>query len=101
MHFFFRGWISWCSARSADPISCSVGEVVIFLADLFSQGYQYRSLNTCRYHTQTVLTRRGYFLSYILPYLNNLGGRSTERNSFSLSSYMHNVMMPSCAQLQH
>ena len=44
----FQKWISWCGTRSADPISGSVGEVVNFLADLFSQGYQYRSLNAYR-----------------------------------------------------
>ena len=44
----FQKWIGWCSERSADPISCPIGEVVNFLADLFSQGYQYRSLNAYR-----------------------------------------------------
>ena len=44
----FQKWIGWCSKRSADPISCPIGEVVNFLADLFSQGYQYRSLNAYR-----------------------------------------------------
>ena len=44
----FQKWISWCRTRSVDPVSCPVGEVVNFLADLFTQGYQYRSLNTFR-----------------------------------------------------
>ena len=44
----FKKWIGWCSTRSVDPISCPVGEVVNFLADLFDQGYQYRSLNAYR-----------------------------------------------------
>ena len=44
----FQKWISWCSTRSVDPISCPVGEVGNFLADLFDQGYQYRSLNAYR-----------------------------------------------------
>ena len=44
----FQRWISWCNSRGADLISCPVGEVVNFLADLFSQGYQYRSLNAYR-----------------------------------------------------
>ena len=41
----FQKWISWCGARGVNPISCPVGEVVNFLAVLFEQGYQYRSLN--------------------------------------------------------
>ena len=41
----FQKWFSW---RGTHPISCSVGEVVNFLADLFTQGYQYRSLNAFR-----------------------------------------------------
>ena len=44
----FQKWIGWCNKRGADPISCPIGEVVNFLADLFSQGYQYRSLNAYR-----------------------------------------------------
>ena len=44
----FQKWIGWCSKRSVGPISCPIGEVVNFLADLFSQGYQYRSLNAYR-----------------------------------------------------
>ena len=44
----FQKWVSWCSTLSVDPISCPIGEVVNFLADLFEQGYQYRSLNAYR-----------------------------------------------------
>ena len=44
----FQQWISWCRTRSVDPISCPVREVVNFLADPFTQGYQYRSLNAFR-----------------------------------------------------
>ena len=44
----FQKWLSWCRMRGIDPISCRVGEVVNFLADLFNQGYQYRSLNAYR-----------------------------------------------------
>ena len=44
----FRKWISWCNERDADPVSGPVSEVVNFLADLFEQGYQYRSLNSYR-----------------------------------------------------
>ena len=38
----------WCSSRGVDPISCPVGEVINFLADLFEQGYQAQShISTC------------------------------------------------------
>ena len=39
---------SWCGARSIDPISCPIGDVVNFLAEMFSDRYQYRSLNAYR-----------------------------------------------------
>ena len=45
----FGKWVGWCSTRGTDPISCPIGEVVYFLAQLFEQGYQYRSLNA--YHS--------------------------------------------------
>ena len=44
----FQRWLGWCRARGADPISCPIGEVINFLADLFTQGYQYRSINAFR-----------------------------------------------------
>ena len=44
----FRKWLGWCNERGNDPISGDVHEVVNFLADLFQQGYQYRSLNSYR-----------------------------------------------------
>ena len=44
----FQRWLGWCRARGADPISCPIGEVINFLADLFTQGYQYSSINAFR-----------------------------------------------------
>ena len=44
----FGKWIRWCNQRDTNPISGSINEVVNFLADLFQQGYQYRSLNAYR-----------------------------------------------------
>ena len=44
----FGKWISWCSGRDCDPVSCPIGEVVNFLAHLFEHGYQYRSINSYR-----------------------------------------------------
>ena len=44
----FRKWISWCSERGSNPVSGPIAEVANFLADLYEQGYQSRSLNTFR-----------------------------------------------------
>ena len=44
----FQKWASWCGARSIDPISCPIGDVANFLAEMFSEGYQYRSINAYR-----------------------------------------------------
>ena len=44
----FRKWLGWCSEWNTDPISGDISEVVNFLAHLFKQGYQYRSLNAYR-----------------------------------------------------
>ena len=44
----FGKWVCWCRQRSADPISGPISDVVNFLAHLFEEGYQYRSLNSYR-----------------------------------------------------
>ena len=44
----FQKWTSWCDARSIDPISCPIGDVTNFLAEIFSERYQYRSINAYR-----------------------------------------------------
>ena len=44
----FGKWASWCSEWDSDPVSCPIGEVVNFLAHLFVEGYQYRSINSYR-----------------------------------------------------
>ena len=45
----FRKWAGWCTERDIDPISGDVASVVNFLADLFHQAYQHRSL--CSYRS--------------------------------------------------
>ena len=42
----FHKWVVWCGGRDSDPISGPISEVVNFLAHLFKEGYQYRSLNS-------------------------------------------------------
>ena len=44
----FKKWLGWCEKRGSEPISGDIHEVVNFLAHLFEQGYQYRSLNSYR-----------------------------------------------------
>ena len=44
----FQKWLGWCSERGCDPISGPISDVVNFLADLHSQGYQTNSLNAYR-----------------------------------------------------
>ena len=43
-----RKWISWCTERHCDPVSGPIEDVVNFLAHLYKEGYQYRSLNAYR-----------------------------------------------------
>jgi hypothetical protein len=45
----FQKWVGQCSEQHSDPFSGPVGQVVNFLAHLYQQGYQYRSLNA--YHS--------------------------------------------------
>ena len=44
----FRKWVCWCNQRYSDPVSGPISEVVNFLAHLYKDGYQYRSLNSYR-----------------------------------------------------
>ena len=44
----FQKWVGWCSEQHSDPFSGPVSQVVNFLAHLYQQGYQYRSLNAYR-----------------------------------------------------
>ena len=39
-------WFTWCQSKNQDPFEGPVSDIVNFLAELFSQGYQYRSLNS-------------------------------------------------------
>uniref|UniRef100_A0A1X7UCW1 Core-binding (CB) domain-containing protein n=1 Tax=Amphimedon queenslandica TaxID=400682 RepID=A0A1X7UCW1_AMPQE len=43
-----RKWISWSTEQQADPISGPIEDIVNFLAQLYKEGYQYRSLNAYR-----------------------------------------------------
>ena len=41
-------WQCWCMQRDLDPFSCNVSSLVNFLALLFNQGLQHRTINTVR-----------------------------------------------------
>ena len=43
-----KKWISWCSEQQCDPVSGPIEDVVNFLAHLYKEGYQYRSLRSYR-----------------------------------------------------
>ena len=53
----FRKWAGWCHERSSDPVSGPISEIVNFLAHLFKEGYQYRSLNAYRSAISSVRER--------------------------------------------
>ena len=40
--------MDWCQPRNRNPFEGPVSDVVNFLAELYSQGYQYRYLNSYR-----------------------------------------------------
>ena len=44
----FKRWNNWCQERGRDPIRGPVADILNFLAELFEQGFQYRSLNAYR-----------------------------------------------------
>ena len=44
----FAKWAGWCAQRNRDPINGPVEDIINFLAELFKDGYQYRSLNSYR-----------------------------------------------------
>ena len=44
----FSKWARWCAERERNPISGPISDVANFLADLFEEGYQYRSINVYR-----------------------------------------------------
>ena len=41
-------WAGWCQQQNPDPLSGPIEDIVNFLAGLFSEGYQYQSLNVYR-----------------------------------------------------
>ena len=50
----FAKWSCWCTERNRDPTMGPVEDIINFLAQLFKEGYQYWSLNSCRSATSAV-----------------------------------------------
>ena len=44
----WKRWCGWCAERKIDPLSCGVQPFLDFLADLFEQGLQHRTINLIR-----------------------------------------------------
>ena len=44
----WSAWSSWCSKRQRDPILVPIEDILTFLAELFSEGKEYRTLNVFR-----------------------------------------------------
>ena len=44
----FGKWACWCDERDKNPISGPISDVANFLAELYENGYQYRSINAYR-----------------------------------------------------
>ena len=47
-NLLFVKWSCWCTERNRDPTMGPVEDIINFLAQLFKEGYQYRSLNSYR-----------------------------------------------------
>ena len=41
-------WSRWCDKRQSNPILCPINEILIFLAEKYSEGKEYRTINVFR-----------------------------------------------------
>jgi len=48
-------WSHWYSEPEVDPVSCSIQPFLDFLADLYEEGLQYRSVNLIRSAVSMIL----------------------------------------------
>ena len=44
----WKRWHSWCVERKVDPFSCGIQSFLDFLASLYEEGLQHRSINAIR-----------------------------------------------------
>ena len=45
----WKKFSSWCYRKQTDPFQCSINYVLDFLGCLYVEGYEYRSINCCRW----------------------------------------------------
>ena len=53
---FWKKWSSWCYRKQIDPLQCPTNYVLDFLACLYEEGYDYRSIN---YYHSTIFSFHG------------------------------------------
>ena len=53
----FAKWADWCQQRDRNPTTGPIEDVVNFLANLYKEGYKYRSLNAYRSAISSVHTK--------------------------------------------
>ena len=53
----FAKWANWCQQRDRDPTTGPIKDIINFLAELYQDGYQYRSLNSYRSAISAVHSR--------------------------------------------
>ena len=76
----FSKWSRWCSQRDRNPIEGPVEDIANFLADLFKEGYRYRSLNSYRSAISALHSKvDGYSTGQHLLITRMLKGVFTER----------------------
>ena len=47
-NYCWKQWHSWCDKRKIDPFCASLEHITNFLAELYEQGYEYRTINNYR-----------------------------------------------------
>ena len=40
----WKKWVGWCAGREIDPFQCDINSIINYLAFLFQEGYEYRTI---------------------------------------------------------
>ena len=64
-------WVSWCTERQIDPVTCSINFVVNFLGNLFESKYEYSTINSHKtvisaYHNLVEGKPVGQHIQYVI-----------------------------------
>ena len=68
----WKRWCSWCYSRQINPFSTTLNNILIFLADTYESGLQYRSINVLRSALSSTLPRVDGYPVGQHPYVLNL-----------------------------